>query len=98
MRSRTPSPVHTEPAWRGAEATVVPCHVPCLNSPRQQIHVHSRRTAQQQEESYVETSQSVQKCGKYFNLVYKYTGELGYDGLNGTRKISPSYAKSVIYI
>ena len=26
------------------------------------------------------------------------TGELGYDGLNGTRKIGPSYAKSVIYI
>ena len=28
----------------------------------------------------------------------KYTSELGYDGLNGTRKIGPSYAKSVIYI
>ena len=27
-----------------------------------------------------------------------YTGELGYDGLNGTKNISPSYAKSVIYI
>ena len=27
-----------------------------------------------------------------------YTGELGYDGLNGTRKIGPSYAKSVVYI
>ena len=27
-----------------------------------------------------------------------YTGELGYDGLNGTRKFGPSYAKSVIYI
>ena len=27
-----------------------------------------------------------------------YTGELGYDGLIGTRKIGPSYAKSVIYI
>ena len=26
------------------------------------------------------------------------TGELGYDGLNGTRKIGPSYAKSVAYI
>ena len=26
------------------------------------------------------------------------TGELGNDGLNGTRKICPSYAKSVIYI
>ena len=25
------------------------------------------------------------------------TGELGYDGLNGTRKIGPSYAKSVVY-
>ena len=24
------------------------------------------------------------------------TGELGYDGLNGTRKIGPSYAKSVV--
>ena len=30
--------------------------------------------------------------------VYTYTGELGYDGLNGTRKIGPSYAKSVVYI
>ena len=26
------------------------------------------------------------------------TGELGYDGLNGTRKIGPSYTKSVVYI
>ena len=26
------------------------------------------------------------------------TGELGYNGINGTRKIGPSYAKSVIYI
>ena len=26
------------------------------------------------------------------------TGELGYDGLNATRKIGPSYAKSVVYI
>ena len=26
------------------------------------------------------------------------TGELGYDGLNGTRKTGPSYAKSVVYI
>ena len=30
--------------------------------------------------------------------IYIYTGELGYDGLNGTRKIGPSYAKSVVYI
>ena len=29
---------------------------------------------------------------------YPNTGELGYDRLNGTRKIDPSYAKSVIYI
>ena len=26
------------------------------------------------------------------------TGELGYDGLNGTRKIGPSYANSVVYM
>ena len=26
------------------------------------------------------------------------TGELEYEGLNGTRKIGPSYAKSVVYI
>ena len=26
------------------------------------------------------------------------TGELGYDGLNGTREIGPSHAKSAIYI
>ena len=26
------------------------------------------------------------------------SGELGYDRLNGTRKIGPSYAKSVLYI
>ena len=33
-------------------------------------------------------------------IVYEIidTGELGYDGLHGTRKIGPSYAKSVIYI
>ena len=28
----------------------------------------------------------------------KDTGELAYDRLNGTRKIGPSYAKSVVYI
>ena len=27
-----------------------------------------------------------------------YTGELVYDRLNGTRKIGPPYAKSVVYI
>ena len=32
------------------------------------------------------------------NLLLINTGELGYDGLNGTRKIGPSYAKSVVYI
>ena len=32
------------------------------------------------------------ECEKY------NTGELGYDRLNGTRKIGPSYAKSVVYI
>ena len=30
-------------------------------------------------------------------LIY-YTGEPGYDRLNGTRKTGPSYAKSVVYI
>ena len=30
--------------------------------------------------------------------VIRATGELGYDRLNGTRKIGPSYAKSVVYI
>ena len=39
----------------------------------------------------------------YLNLMIQYfnihnTGELGYDGLYWTRKIGPSYAKSVIYI
>ena len=31
-------------------------------------------------------------------LQHRTTGELGYDKLNGTRKIGQSYAKSVIYI
>ena len=31
-------------------------------------------------------------------IIFITTGELGYDGLNGTRKIGPSYAKSVIYV
>ena len=31
-------------------------------------------------------------------LALNSTGEFGYDGLNGTRKIGPSYAKSVVYI
>ena len=31
-------------------------------------------------------------------LACSYTGELGYDRLNGTRKMGPSYAKSVVYI
>ena len=31
-------------------------------------------------------------------VVGSSTGELGYDELNGTRKIGPSYAKSVVYI
>ena len=40
---------------------------------------------------------------KHFSVHYKehlfmITGELGYDGLNMTRKIGPSYAKSVVYI
>ena len=30
--------------------------------------------------------------------VFDNTGEPGYDRLNGTRKIGPSYAKSVVYI
>ena len=34
-----------------------------------------------------------------FSTIPKWnTGELGYDGLNGTRKIGLSYAKSVVYI
>ena len=32
------------------------------------------------------------------DLLWDTTGELGYDGLNGTRKIGPSYAKSDVYI
>ena len=32
-----------------------------------------------------------------FNVL-GYTGELGYDRLNGTMKIGPTYAKSIIYI
>ena len=32
------------------------------------------------------------------NATHAYTGELGYDRLNGTMKIGPSYAKSIIYI
>ena len=32
------------------------------------------------------------------SMTYGCTGELGYDGLNGTRKIGPSFAKSVVYI
>ena len=32
------------------------------------------------------------------NGYFEDTGELGYDRLNGTRKIGPSYAKYVIYI
>ena len=31
-------------------------------------------------------------------VMYENTGKLGYDGLNGTRKIGPSYAKSITYI
>ena len=30
-------------------------------------------------------------------FVKSSTGELGYDRLNGTRKIGPSHAKSVVY-
>ena len=33
-----------------------------------------------------------------FKCKYDNTGELGYDRLNGTRKIGPLYAKSVVYI
>ena len=36
------------------------------------------------------------------NLIMKTsiinTGELGYNGRNGTRTIGPSYAKSIVYI
>ena len=34
----------------------------------------------------------------FFSCAFVITGELGYDGLNVTRKIGPSYAKSVVYI
>ena len=34
----------------------------------------------------------------HFQVIFEYTGELGYDRLNGTRKIGMSYAKSVVYI
>ena len=34
----------------------------------------------------------------FSDLSKKNTGKLGYDRLNETRKIGPSYAKSVIYI
>ena len=34
----------------------------------------------------------------YHVSVLYNTGELGYDRLNGIRKIGPSYAKSVVYI
>ena len=39
-------------------------------------------------------------CPAYLNITSRLmnTGELGYDGLSGTRKIGPSYAKSVICI
>ena len=43
-------------------------------------------------------SQTVLKGYETSYQYYTYTGELGYDGLNGTRKIGPSYAKSVLYI
>ena len=31
-------------------------------------------------------------------IILQNTDELGYNRLNGTRKIGPSYAKSVVYI
>ena len=34
----------------------------------------------------------------YSNTIIVYTGELGSDILNGTRRTGPSYAKSVVYI
>ena len=33
-----------------------------------------------------------------YETILDNTGELGYDRLNGTRKIGLSYAKSIIYI
>ena len=45
--------------------------------------------------------QELKKDWSNFTLAkfaYTYTGELGYDRLNGTRKIGPSYAKSAVYI
>ena len=44
--------------------------------------------------------ETLQKTGiqEGYQIPNMYTSELGYDGLNGTRKIGPSYAKSVIYI
>ena len=46
-------------------------------------------------QSYINTSNHTGHCHR---ARVDYTGELGYDGLNGTRKIGPSYAKSVVYI
>ena len=46
---------------------------------------------------YMEPNCIFKKYLKVF-CIENSTGELGYDGLNETRKIGPSYAKSVIYI
>ena len=40
----------------------------------------------------------VMKLYKDLSGAVDNTGEFGYDRLNGTRKIGPSYAISVIYI
>ena len=52
---------------------------------------------------YVATEKSISPtflvcCDKEKNNLVDDTGGLGYDRLNGIRKIRPSYAKSVVYI
>ena len=47
---------------------------------------------------YVAFHKNLGKSKVPFWFLKYSTGELGYDRLNGTRKIGPSYAKSIIYI
>ena len=45
-----------------------------------------------------QASDSQTQLGEIPLIIVAGTGELGYDGLNDTRKIGLSYAKSVVYI
>ena len=78
----------------------------CSNRARFMLDVNKSRFVDFQKVRIQETQAELPRgciprrygCDTHLFITKYSTGELGYDRLNGTRKIGPSYAKSVVYI